>query len=244
MEARIRLYSILRDMHGEKEIIVEVSEGELVRNLVEKALIQSKGLAEAVRTIGLDRILVLDSSGRRLEMDDPVEDTFYHMMPPPEGGESAIKTGILNKGVDVDLNVLVGEAAKSSSSLGAIAIFVGVVREENFSREVKTLIYEDAGKLSEKKLREIAEIVAAKYGLTYVAAYHYTGELEPGDKTMIIVLGGRGRSETFPALSEMVELIKTRLPIWKKEIYKDGSYSYILGGKPYYPSRREIASNQ
>ncbi len=242
LKVRLLLYSLLRDMHGDREITLEIEEGARIQDLFDKALAQSRGLAEAVSIVGKERILVLDSKGRRIDMNAPVEDEQYHIMPPPEGGEPVLKTGILRKGDHIDLNKLVSEAAGTSKSLGAVAIFVGVVREENFSREVRTLIYEDAGKLSEDKLREIAQSIAQKHDLSYVAAFHYTGELKPGDTTMVIVLGGRGRKETFPALSEIVDLIKTNLPIWKKEVYSDGSYSYILGGKPYYPKRRNTTS--
>lgn len=234
---RLLLYSMLRDMHGSRELTVEAPDNATMRDVFTEALKQSDGLRKAVAMIGLERILVVDSKGRRIDFDSPIGDSLYHVMPPPEGGsaEPTVKTGILRGNQRVDLSELVSEAAASSKSLGAVAVFVGVVREENYSREVVSLVYEDAGRLSEEKLREIAVRVAGKHGLSYVAAYHYTGELRPGDTTMVIVVGGRSRQEVFPALSEIVDEIKVTLPIWKKEVYADGSYSYILGGKPYYP---------
>lgn len=238
MRVRIILYSILRDMHGDREVIVESNRGDSVGDLVDKAIESSRGLAEAVAIVGRDNLLILDSRGRRVEINDPVDDNTYHLMPPPEGGNVLVRTGILARGEKVSLEELVREASTTSNSLGGVAVFIGVVREENYSKRVEALIYEDAGKITEEKLERIAKDIAVKHGLTYVAAYHYTGKLRPGDTTMIVVVGGRGRSEVFPALAELVENIKTNLPIWKKEVYSDGSYSYILGGKPYYPKNR------
>ncbi|MCE4600767.1 MAG: molybdenum cofactor biosynthesis protein MoaE [Desulfurococcales archaeon] len=234
MRIKVRLYSIISELVGKREVSINVRDGANLQELFRYLSDNYAGFLEAIRILGKDNIIVLDDRGRRLSWSDNVKSTLVHVMPPPEGGNVAvIETGILAKGETIDLNRLVENAITSSDSTGAIAVFVGSVRSDNFGKSVKKLVYEDAGKLTALKLREIAREVLEKYKLSYLAAYHYVGELEPGDLTMIVVVASRSRKEAFPAMEELVESMKRKLPIWKKEVYDDGSYSYILGGKPY-----------
>lgn len=234
MRIKVRLYSIISELVGEREISIDIQGDLNTRELVNYLSNNYTGFLEAIRILGKDNIIVLDDRGRRLSWSDDIKSNLVHVMPPPEGGNGAeIETGILAKGKTIDLNRLVKSAIASSDSTGAIAVFVGSVRSDNFGKSVKKLVYEDAGKLTALKLREIAREVLEKYSLSYLAAYHYVGELEPGDLTMVVVVASRSRKEAFPAMEELVESIKRKLPIWKKEVYTDGSYSYILGGKPY-----------
>ncbi|MCE4620347.1 MAG: molybdenum cofactor biosynthesis protein MoaE [Desulfurococcales archaeon] len=236
-ELTIKLYSILRDYAGAPLLKVKIEGPVRVGDLINKLLSESEGLRRAVEIVGLENIVIIDGAGKRLNRDSIVAPgTQLHIMPPPEGGSAMIKTGILPKGASVDIMGLVSEASASAPDTGGIGIFIGVVRGVNpDGSRVEKLSYEAAVELAEGKIKEIAETVAAKHSLSFVAAYHYYGDLRPGDITMVIVTAGTSRRKVFPALEEIVERIKHELPIWKKEYYIDGGFAYILGGRKVRP---------
>ena len=233
----IKLYSILREYAGTPILRVEVEGNATVEEVISKLLSGSKSLRRAVEIVGFENIVIIDETGRRLRKDDRVPPgATLHIMPPPEGGSPRIRTGILPKGADVNIPGLIREASVSAPDTGGIGIFIGVVRGVNpDGSRVERLSYEAAVDLAERKIREIAETVVAEHSLSFVAAYHYYGDLRPGDITMLIVIAGTSRRKVFPALEEIVERIKRELPIWKKEYYVDGSFAYILGGRKIKP---------
>jgi len=147
----------------------------------------------------------------------------------------------------VDMHVRVGnelseigkileELKKSSENVGAITIFVGVVRRESRGRNVNKLIYEAHKDLAEKFLGEIASYVKNKYGLIDVILEHKIGELSVGEETMIVGIASKHRAEGISALEETIERIKMGVPIWKKEVAEEGEF-WI---KDEYPSRLQI----
>jgi len=233
----VKLYSILRDYAGAPLLRVEIEGPARIEDVISKLLSGNEGLKRAFEIVGPENIVVIDEAGRKLKKDSVIlPGATIHVMPPPEGGGPKIKTGVLRKGVDIDIMKLVGEASTSAPDTGGIGIFVGVVRGANpDGSRVEKLSYEAAVELAERKLKEIAEAVAAKYSLSFTAAYHYYGDLEPGDITMVIVVAGVSRKRVLPALGEIVERIKHELPIWKKEYYIDGDFAYILGGRKVKP---------
>ena len=233
----VKLYSILRDYAGTPLLRIEVEGPARIGDVISRLLSESEGLKRAFKIVGPENIVVIDEAGRRLKMDSVVPPgATIHVMPPPEGGGPRIKAGVLRKGVSIDIMGLVSEASASAPDTGGIGIFVGVVRGVNpDGSRVEKLSYEAAVDLAEMKLEEIAEAVAAKYSLSFAAAYHYYGDLKPGDITMVIVVAGVSRRSVLPALGEMVERIKHELPIWKKEYYIDGDFAYILGGRKVKP---------
>jgi molybdopterin synthase catalytic subunit len=119
-----------------------------------------------------------------------------------------------------------GEAveAVSHAGAGAIATFLGVVRDHNEGRTVTLLEYEAYGTMAETELRTIErEIVASSTGVRVFAA-HRTGPLAVGDVAVVCAASAPHRSEAFAACRRLIDEIKARLPIWKREHGPDGPY--------------------
>jgi len=231
VEVKVRLYSLIRDYVGSGEITVEVGEGATVEDLLELLAREYPGFAKALSVLGREDLLILDGEGRRLSLDDPVAGGVLHIMPPPEGG-GRIDARILGPGDRVSLDGLLEAALEAGGNTGAFLVFVGVVRRENLGGSVEVLVYEDAGEISQKAIERVTREVQEKYGLDYAAAYHYTGPRRPGDLTMVIAVAGESRRNTYPALEELVDRVKREVPLWKKEVHRDGSEYYIVGGRP------------
>ncbi len=107
---------------------------------------------------------------------------------------------------------------------GGIALFVGVVRNENDGHEVTRLTYEAYGPMAEKEMARIAGQLAERHPGARVVMRHRTGTLDIGDVAVVVAVAAPHRDEAFAACREGIELIKERVPIWKREIGPDGAF--------------------
>ncbi len=119
-------------------------------------------------------------------------------------------------------------AAVESPSAGAINVFLGVVRNNNKGRSVGYLEYEAYPSMAEKVMREIAEEALTRFGLEDCAVLHRTGRLEIGETSLLITVSSAHRAASFEGGHWLVDQIKQRVPVWKKEIWEDGE-SWIEG---------------
>ncbi len=233
---RIRLYSILADAAGAREISVSPRPGSTYRSLLEDLAGERPGLARALEAIAWDVRVIADGVPRSL--DDVVEGEIIHFLPPSAGGLH-VEVGVLRRGETVSLDEVLTRITGSRMT-GGVAVFIGVVRGVNQGEGVEELVYEHAEDLTEETLRRIAVEEAEVHGLTGVAVYHYTGRLRVGDLTMIVAVAGESRKNVFPALERIVERVKHEAPIWKLEVRKGGRRVYIVGDK--YIDEREITA--
>lgn len=112
-------------------------------------------------------------------------------------------------------------------SSGGVASFVGVVRNHHEGKDVLRLFYEAYSAMAEKVMGEIIAEVIAKTGARAIRAIHRTGWLEIGDAAVAIVAEAPHRAEAFAACRATIDEIKHRLPVWKKELYTDGSDAWV-----------------
>ena len=122
-----------------------------------------------------------------------------------------------------ELSSLVERLKESSDEIGAIAIFVGVVRGVSDGERVLRLEYEAHEALAPKVLSRLIEEVKKKYGLIDVIAEHRVGDVPVGGDVMYVLVASKHRKEAFEALAELVDRIKHETPIWKKEVTEKGA---------------------
>jgi molybdopterin synthase catalytic subunit len=114
---------------------------------------------------------------------------------------------------------------------GAIALFYGVVRNENLGRAVQYLEYDAYPEMAIKKMREVADEVRAKFPIAEVGVLHRIGRLEIGETSLLVAVSSGHRKEAFEACHYAVDRIKQIVPVWKKEVWADGS-EWIEGHQP------------
>jgi molybdopterin synthase catalytic subunit len=114
----------------------------------------------------------------------------------------------------------------SSDEVGAVAIFIGVVRGVSGDGKVLKLCYEAHETLAHKVLEEVVEDVKKKYGLIDVVAEHRLGDVLAGEDIMYVLVASKHRDEAYKALTELVDRIKREVPIWKKE-YTEKSVKWV-----------------
>lgn len=106
---------------------------------------------------------------------------------------------------------------------GGLALFVGVVRNENEGHPVDRLEYEAYGPMAEREMARIAEDLARSHPEAQVLFRHRVGALEVGDVAVVVAASAPHRAEAFAACRAGIEAIKARVPIWKREVGPSGS---------------------
>jgi molybdopterin synthase catalytic subunit len=126
---------------------------------------------------------------------------------------------------DAPLDRAAVEAFVQTAADGAVVTFEGVIRDHDHGSGVAALDYEahpDAGAF----LREVCESVAAESGLR-VAAAHRIGHLVVGDIALIAAVAAPHRADAFAACARLVDEIKQRVPIWKRQHLDDGVSEWV-----------------
>ena len=118
--------------------------------------------------------------------------------------------------------------AVASPRAGAINVFLGVVRDNNLGREVDFLEYEAYPSMAEKVMGEIGAEAIQRFKFEDVAILHRTGKLLVGETSLLIAVSSGHRAESFEGGHWLVNEIKKRVPVWKKEVWADGE-SWIEG---------------
>ena len=105
---------------------------------------------------------------------------------------------------------------------GAVALFYGVVRNNNMGRNVLYLEYDAYPEMATKVMRQIADEMMTAYPITDVAIQHRTGRLEIGETSLLVAVSSPHRREAFEACHALVDRFKEVVPIWKKEVWEGG----------------------
>jgi molybdopterin synthase catalytic subunit len=112
---------------------------------------------------------------------------------------------------------------------GAVLLFLGKVRNHADGRPVRGIRYEAYGPMARSVLEELAREAAERLGTDRVAVVHRTGELEVGEVSVAVAVSSPHRAEAFDAARVLMEELKRRLPVWKHEIYADGTRDWVAG---------------
>jgi molybdopterin synthase catalytic subunit len=118
------------------------------------------------------------------------------------------------------------ERAVAEARAGAVVSFQGVVRDHDHGRKVTLLEYE-GHPTAEAVLREVAEEIAADPVVYAVAVSHRIGELKIGDVALVATVSTAHRAAAFAACARLVDEAKARLPIWKLQVFDDGTEEWV-----------------
>lgn len=122
----------------------------------------------------------------------------------------------------IDGGVLIAEVGRPDS--GATVLFLGTVRDHSEGREgVTHLEYEVFAERVEPKIREIVDEAVARWPLLSVVVEHRSGEVVLGEASVAVAVSSAHRSDAFEAARFIIDELKQRAPIWKKEFWPGGS---------------------
>lgn len=111
-------------------------------------------------------------------------------------------------------------------------LFTGVVRNHNEGRDVGHLDYHAYPEMAEQTLREIAAEAREKYAVGTISVIHRIGRLEIGEVSVAIAVASPHRGDAFGASRYVIEELKKRVPIWKREGYMEGTSEWVQGVVP------------
>ena len=132
-----------------------------------------------------------------------------------------IATGITEDALDAA--ALINSARRDTC--GAVASFIGVVRNHDGGECVDAIEYSSQPS-STQILREIVSEMRDRPGVHCIVAWHRVGRLEIGDDAMVVAVAAEHRAQAFRAVETIVEDVKAKLPIWKKQELSDGSHNW------------------
>ena len=130
----------------------------------------------------------------------------------------------------IDTASLLAEVASTAN--GASVLFVGTVREVNEGRSVTGIDYSAYSGMAESELRAIAEEVSKRFETRDVVVEHRIGTLGLGEASIAIAVAHPRRAAAFEAARMIIEEVKRRVPIWKREHYSDGTREWVDPTRP------------
>jgi molybdopterin synthase catalytic subunit len=140
--------------------------------------------------------------------------------------EGDVRTAIVSRALDpAALLAEVGSAAN-----GAAILFVGTVRNVNDGRPVTGIEYTAYVAMAERELRAIAHEASARFGTSDIVVEHRIGQLTLGEASVVIAVAHPHRAPAYEASRYIIEELKRRVPIWKREAYADGTREWVGAG--------------
>jgi molybdopterin synthase catalytic subunit/molybdopterin converting factor small subunit len=143
-------------------------------------------------------------------------------IPPVAGGsvdESPVRVWITDEPIAIESVI----ASSGTSRDGAVATFIGRVRDHSDGVAVQRMDYEAYTEMAESEMQRIGEELFARGGISTITIVHRTGSLLIGDASVVVVVAAPHRDTAFPACQEALELIKSTVPVWKREHRADGA---------------------
>lgn len=207
MLVRVRLFAMLRERAGRDVLELELPDGARVRDALERVGDIAGGLT-----------LVMAVNREYADADAPLAPgDELALIPPVSGGanRSASEPHVAVLETPLSLDALVARVRDPRA--GAVVTFQGV------TRDVPRLEYEAYAEMAEKVFRELCEEIERELPGVRIAVEHRVGALEVGDIAVAIAAGAPHRQEAFRACEAMIDRLKERAPIWKKETGPDGT---------------------
>ena len=221
VRVRVLYFSIIRDFTGVKEEDVEVK-GATVADLLAEIYRKYGKLAEWAKEEEVIVVINGEVKGPNYELREGDE---VAIVPPLSGGACAGFVDEIKPGEEIKKFV---EALPPD--VGAVAVFVGVVKGLMNNKKVASLFYEVYEPHSSKSLVKIVKEEVAKRGLATAEILHKKGLAMPGEPVLFVAVASRGRKEVLSALPVIVERVKKEALVWKLEKREDGEY-WIIGEK-------------
>lgn len=209
MNITVRLFAMLKEQAGSDRLNIELADGATVAEAVAETGRQA-GIASLLARMPLAHAINREYAGTEEHLEDGDE---LALIPPVSGGagpvvEGRIHARIIEEPLSADrLTALVRDPRA-----GAIVVFEGV------TREVDRLDYEAYAEMAETVLAEILEEVRGEHGLIAIAAEHRVGAVGLGESSVIIAASAGHRPEAFAGARAAIDRIKSKLPVWKREI--------------------------
>jgi MoaE-MoaD fusion protein len=197
MKVTVRLFAQLRERAGRREVELDLPDGARVRDAL-----------AALDDVAAGLPVVMAVNRTYAGEDDPLSaGDELALIPPVSGGAAPVHVALRAEALSADA---VGALVRDPRA-GAVVTFQGV------TREVPKLDYEAYEDMALEHLRAIAEAAAERHGLCAAAIEHRVGEVPLSEPSVVVAASAPHRGEAFAGAREMIDEVKARAPIWKRE---------------------------
>jgi molybdopterin synthase catalytic subunit len=124
---------------------------------------------------------------------------------------------------DFDVGAEIGAMRRGNPAIGAIASFVGVVRDVNEGDAVSEMTLEHYAGMTEKSIEDIVAQARGRWKIIDALVVHRIGLLRPKDQIVLVIVASAHRGDAFAACEFVMDYLKTRAPFWKKEKTAEGA---------------------
>jgi MoaE-MoaD fusion protein len=214
MRILVRYFAVVRERLGREEEHLEVPAGSTVAQALD--VLGAKHPAVQLLRPYLQAAVNQTMARPAEELHDGDE---LALIPPVAGGADRLARIVADRPLSVDAVL----AAVSGPGMGGLVTFTGTVRDHSRGRTVVRLEYESYPAMAEKVFRELADEIEREVPGARLAVEHRTGVLTVGDVAVVIAAAAPHRGEAFRACQLMIDRLKDRAPIWKKEFDPDGA---------------------
>lgn len=232
-DLEVRLFAVLRERAGADSVrVLGVPAGSSTADL--KLRVQEQ--VPALGDLSFASVVVGDEYAASDRVVQPTD--MVALLPPVSGGApgSSLEDGVFELSADaIDPAAL--QARVASPRCGAIVLFTGTTRETNRGQEVSRLDYEAFEAMAGPEMRRIFASCLATHGPASSGAHgdgvdrtlrmlcvHRTGVVGVGDPSVVIAVASPHRDAAFLAARFLIDTLKERLPVWKKEVYRTGHH--------------------
>jgi MoaE-MoaD fusion protein len=236
MRVRVLFFGILKDLAGKSSDSPELSDGALVRDLLEYYVSHLPRLKESLASLAVAVNQRYAGAETVLKADDEVA-----LLPPVSGGAAKAEGETLLRQAQGGLSgqpagrwryaAIVRDSIDTQGVLhgikqgedGAAVVFEGVVRNQTRGRKTIYLNYEAYEEMALQQMEALAEQALKQFKVREVALVHRLGRLEIGETSVLIVVASAHRAAAFDACRWLIDTLKRTVPIWKKEYFEDGA---------------------
>ena len=134
-----------------------------------------------------------------------------------------MRSALVNKAIDAA--AVLAEVAASKN--GAAVLFVGAVRDSNDGRDVSGIEYSAYVAMAESEMAVIVSEAAAEFDTDDIVVEHRVGRLGIGEASVVIAVAHPHRAQAYEASRFIIEALKKRVPVWKREDYLDGTTEWV-----------------
>lgn len=222
MQVRVLYFAVFREKLGHDEESLVLPDGARVADAIAALAARHPPIAQLRDRFRVAVNQEFSDNDRALADGDELA-----LIPPVAGGSDALARHAVLIATPLSLDRCL--AAVGGPGMGGIVTFTGMVRRHSRGTTVDHLEYEAYGTMALRELTRLCDEIEAEWPGTRLAVEHRTGRLEIGELAVVIAAAAPHRAEAFAACRAMIDRLKDRVPIWKKEIGEDGAEWVGLG---------------
>lgn len=220
----LRCFAAVREALGTDALVVEVVAGTTLEGLRQKL---------AAGTPGLSRIPVAFAQNRDYARGDSVlRDGDEVAFIPPISGGSGANDPYRFELCDGPIDARRLEAECRTDADGAVVTFAGTTRDHNDGAAVVSLRYETYPEMAHKVMVGLFEAASRQFPITRARVVHRLGEVPVGEASVVVVVSSPHRGPAFDACRFLMDRLKSEVPIWKRELLRDGAGERWVGDLP------------